>query len=52
MDQKDADRNLPKKEDVFGQATALAMKYQEENEKILQQLEDKKVRSKRLIFGL
>ena len=44
MDQNDVDRNLPKKEDVFGQATALAMEYQEENERILQQVEDKKVK--------
>ena len=35
---------MPTKEDVFGpQVTALTLQYQEDNEKILHQLEDNKV---------
>ena len=46
------DPDLPTKDDVFGKATALTLQYQEENEKMLKQLEDKKVLSLNLILFL
>ena len=42
--------DLPNKEDVFGKASALTMKYQEENERIVQQLEENKVESSTIIL--
>ena len=48
--QNDAGVDLPTKEDVFGKASALTMKYQEENERIVQQLEENKVGRSPIIF--
>ena len=48
--QTDVDKKLPTKEDIFGpQVTALTLQYQEDNEKILTQLEDNKVGADTLI---
>ena len=50
QNQADVDKRLPTKEDIFGrQVTALTLQYQEDNEKILSQLEDNKVRADSLI---
>ena len=41
---------MPTKEDIYGpQVTALTLQYQEDNEKILHQLEDNKVGADTLI---
>ena len=43
---------MPTKEDIFGQVTALTRQFQEDNEKILNQMEDNKVRADTLIAVL